>query len=546
MRHLIKLAALAAAVLATACTSDEPGRVAPPLLEVTSPARGTMEEGLTMVAVRGTVAPSPEAGAAITRVAVNGVTAELAADGSFVANVAIAPGATLLQTVAVDADGNQASDTRAVVTGTLRPADAMIENAISAALSAAALDRLGGSAATLVEQSDLGAFVAPYNPVIAKGLTNGEEDCLYGKVSVRPGLDVSTAAIGLVPGDAGLAIDVELKDLVVPLHARYAAACLDGDTDLTVRARRARVRGTLAVMATAGKFDVRLQSPQVTLEGFAVDASGVPGAVLDLLDLDQEMGDVLAWAIERFMAPVVDQALRGVAVGPQRVELLGRTVEVAVTPAGVGFDAAGAEVVLDGRLMVVGGDARFVYTEDQVPPRRTGAGFELAVADDTMNQALAGFWASGALALRQPHELGLFDGVALDARLPPVVSPAGDGSLRLALGDLIVDFQTAGATRARVAMNLEMNLRVEPNAAYDGAVRLAIDLRALKADVLDNATGVPDHELETLFPGIATTMLDTMSPILGAIPLPSVYDLSVTDLRVGGDAGYVTVSGELN
>ncbi|HVK76873.1 MAG TPA: hypothetical protein VM734_26285, partial [Kofleriaceae bacterium] len=62
----------------------------------------------------------------------------------------------------------------------------------------------------------------------------------------------------------------------------------------------------------------------------------------------------------------------------------------------------------------------------------------------------------------------------------------------------------------------------------------------------DNATGVPDHELETLFPGIATTMLDTMSPILGAIPLPSVYDLSVTDLRVGGDAGYVTVSGELN
>lgn len=34
----------------------------------------------------------------------------------------------------------------------------------------------------------------PMNPVVAKGLSGGQEDCLYGKVSVKPGLDVGYLA----------------------------------------------------------------------------------------------------------------------------------------------------------------------------------------------------------------------------------------------------------------------------------------------------------------------------------------------------------------
>ncbi len=545
MRHLTTLAILTAALFASACTSEELSRPALPLLEVTSPARGTMTEGLTTIEVTGTARPGLD-GEAVMAVTVNGARAAVAADGSFAVAVALAPGVSFLETLAIDAAGRQEADTRAVVTGTMRPADQMIDNAISAALSAAAFDRLADAAGRLVEESDLGAFVAPFNPVLARGLNNGREDCLYGKVSVRPGLDVTTAAIAVVPVEDGLALDVDLRGLVVPLHARYAAACIGGATDITVRASRARIRGTLAIMVAGGRFDVRLGTPQVTLEGFNLQASGVPGAVLDLLDLDRATGDVLAWAVERFMAPVLDQALRGVAVGPQQLDILGQTVEVAVTPAGIALDPGGAEIMLDGRLRLIGSDARFVYTDDQVPPARTGAGFELAVSDDTINQALSGFWSAGALSVRRAEPLGMYDGVVLEALLPPLVSAAGDGSLRVAMGDLMVDFQAGGDTLTRVAFNLELTLRVEPNPSYNGAARLTIGMDRLTANVLSNSTGVADDQLETIFPGVARIMVDTLAPILGGIPLPSVYGISVTDLRVGGDQGYVTVAGDLN
>jgi hypothetical protein len=103
-----------------------------------------------------------------------------------------------------------------------------------------------------------------------------------------------------------------------------------------------------------GRFDVTLVNPTVTLTGFNVDADGVPGAVLDLLDLDQEIADTLAWAVERFMAPMVNKALAGVAVPDPSVDLIGQRMLINIEPAGVAFDATGAEVVLDAAMTVEG------------------------------------------------------------------------------------------------------------------------------------------------------------------------------------------------
>ena len=231
--HLFAVASLA--VSAVACTSELTPPPEPPVLMVTAPARGTMEAGLTQVQVQGTVAPS-SSGAAITKVEVNGAIATVAPDRSWSALVPLRPGANVIETKAIAADGGTADDTRGVVTGRFRPAGSRVDNAISAALSKAAFTTLATTAENLVATADLGALVMPMNPVVKKGLaSDGSEDCLYGKVSVRPGLDLSTADIAIVPGDDGLALDVALHDLYIPLHARYAAACLDGDTDLTIR-----------------------------------------------------------------------------------------------------------------------------------------------------------------------------------------------------------------------------------------------------------------------------------------------------------------------
>ncbi len=546
MRQLTILGLATLATLAIGCSQPEaPVRPEPPLLQVLSPDRGTMQPDLATIEVRGTVAPSPDSGAVITRVEVNGTAARLDAQGNWSATVTLASGANLLRTTATDALGHTASDTRGVVTGDLRPLDTVIENALAAGLSAQAFDKLGDTAATLVEQSDLGAFVAPYNPVIAKGLTNGEEDCLFGKVSVKPGLDVAAAYLSLVPTSSGLALDAELVGLDIPLHTRYAAACINGQTDIRITAQRARIRGALAITVKAGRFDVKLLDPSVTFTGFDVQASGVPGAVIDLLDLDQEIAKTLAWAVERFLAPMVDKALAGVEVGNQDVSLLGQTLRVGVSPAGVAFDARGAEVVLDAALTVQGANARFVYTENQVPPGRGDAGVALAVADDTLNQLLAGFWARGGFDRVLEQHLGMFDAVRLDAMLPPVVSAGADGELRLVMPDLMVELRTQGQMMVRLAMNVEARLKVEP-AASTYAARITLALPTMKADIIENVMGIPDTELEKLFPGAIASTIDTFAPLLGAVPLPAVYGIVVSDLRMGGSAGYVTVSASIH
>lgn len=545
MRQLTILGLVTTTVIAACSQTEIEDRPEPPALQVLSPERGTMTPGLATVEVRGTVTPSVDSGTEIARVEVNGMAARLDALGNWSANITLQPGANIIHTVATDRDGLSADDTRGLVTGDLRPLDTVVENAIAAGLSAQAFDKLGDTAASLVASSDLGAFVAPYNPVIAKGLTNGQEDCLYGKVSVKPGLDVANAFLALVPNDDGLALDAELVGVNIPLHARYAAACLDGDTDISITAQRVRIRGSLAITVANGRFDVQLVNPTVTFTGFMVHASGVPGAVLDLLDLDQEIANTLSWAVERFMAPLVNQALSGVSVGPQNVSLLGQTLRVAVSPAGVAFDSAGAEVVLDGALTVQGATAKFVYTDNQDPPGRGQAGIALAVADDTINQLMTGFWSRGGLNMMMEKDLGMFDGVRLDAMLPPVVSADADGSMKLVMPDLMMEMRKDGLMLARAALTVEMKLKVEP-ATSTYAAKITIELPTLKADIIENLQGIPDEQLEALMPAALESELSTFAPLLGAVPLPTVQGVIVTDLHMGGTGGYITIAADIN
>jgi Glucodextranase, domain B len=504
-----------------------------------------MQPGLSTVDVIGTVGDSAT-GAAATSVTVNGVAAVVSSDGSFRATVAVHAGANLIETKATSADGGQADDVRGVLTGTFRPAGTMVDNAIAAQLSAAAFTTLGNTAAQLAATTDLGAFVMPLNPVVAKGLSNGQEDCLYGKVSVRPGLDVQTADVAIVPGDAGLALDVTLHGLYIPLHARYAAACIDADTDITIRATTARIRGTVAVTASGGRFAVTLVSPTVTFTGFDLSASGVPGAVLSLLDLNHEIGKVLATSMEKFIGPMVEQTIAGVHIGPQTVSVLNQAVTVEVAAAGVGFDSAGAEMVLDSKITVGAGSHGFLFSDDQAPPMRGSAGFQLAVADDTINQLLTGFWDAHGLDLTMPQALGNYDAVHLQAMMPPTVSAGADGAMRIVMPDLIVHMTNQGDEITTVAMSLEMALKVAPKAGAPNFATITIETPTLHADVLSDLTGIPTAGLEALTPLLIRNTMETFAPLLAAVPLPPVAGgIRVSSLRLGTDTSYLVVNGNL-
>ncbi|MEZ4400292.1 MAG: hypothetical protein R3B06_09760 [Kofleriaceae bacterium] len=535
------------ALLATAagCTADLNGRAEPPALTVTSPARGTIREGMSTVTVTGTVAPG-SSGAAVTGVTVNGVVADLALDGSWSATVPVFPGSNMIETHATGADGGQADDVRGVLTGTFRPAAASVENAIAAQLSAQTFTVLGDTAGRLVASTDLGAFVAPYNPVIAKGLTNGHEDCLYGKVSVLPGLDVATADIGLVPGDAGLALDVTLHQLDIPLHARYAAACIDADTDIRILASAAHIQGLVTVTVADGRYQVKLESPTVTFTGFDVRASGLPGAVISLLNLEDEIGRVMANSIEKFIGPMVEQTVAGIVIGPQSVDVLGQTVTAEVAAAGIAFDSAGAEMVLDSSIAVAGGDAGFVFTDDQAPPQRGAAGVQLALADDTVNQLLTGFWSAGGLDLTLAQQVGSYDAISIEALLPPTVSPGADGALRIVMPDMILHLRQGEQELTTMALAATMELKVAPRPGYPNIASLTVAPPVLHADFISDVTGLPAAGLETLMPMMVEQMMGDFTSLLAAVPLPALPGgLRASSLNLGTAGSYVVFNAAL-
>lgn len=543
MRFAALVPGLALALAASACT-DEPTPKLPPELKVTSPARGTMQAGLSTIEVTGTVAPNPDTDVAVAKVEVNGVEAAVAVDGSFTARIPLAPGANLIKTVAIGVDGGERRDTRALVTGTFQPLDSAVDNALSAGLSKAAFSRLGTFAGDQIAAADLSALLMPMNPVVAKGLSNGQEDCLYGKVSVRPGVDLTDANIQLVPVATGLKLDVTLDRVVAPLHARYAAACIDGDTDITIRATQMRIKGDLGVTVSGGRVHVKLQNPQITMTGFDLQASGLPGAVLDLLDLDQEIGNIMASATEKFVGPMVEKAIEGVKVGEQHVSLLGQDLGITIAPVAVHFDTAGADILLDTSMVVAGApaSATFLYTDGQTPPARANTGLEIALADDAINQVMAGFWAAGALDRSLPGDGALADAITLDAKLPPVVSAGADGALHLTVGDLMATLSKGGVPSATMALNLEVALQAEPAAFDPTVVKLTLGLPTLTTDIVDNQTGFDTDSMSRVLPGLVQLQLDGFAPILGAIPLPDIHGLRPVDVRIGGQRGYITVA----
>lgn len=530
---------------AVACESGPgPGRE-PPLLEVTSPQRAHVQRGTGQLTVTGTVAPS-ELGHAIEKVYVNNVPAVVGADGAFVATVNVMPGATLIHTVARDASGMEATDTRAVHAGELRPHGANIDRAVAAAISTEAFAKIAAAAGPIIKGLDMGAMLAPMNPMVRSGDEQGE-DCLFGRVFIDD-IKFSDIRITLVPTIGGLRFNAQIDGLDVPGRARYAVACVTGNNNVRVRATRVIVGGTLLVTPNGmAGFKTTLDRPTVQITGLDIQASGIPGTIIDMLSLDTAIQGVIARGAERAMEPMLSSAL-GALGGPKQLNVLGKTITMQVEPAEIEFDRDGGYVTMSTRVLVGGaeGGKGYIYTPNGAPALYPASGFQLGLADDLANDMLAQVQAIGMLDLSQHAPGGTFDNVDVRLTLPPMISadPA-DGSLRVVLGDVGVTFTNAGRPVGKAAVNARVDVAIEPSAdGYGIAVKLGKP--EIHVDIVDdvaNLTLFEDAHLAKMMEVVLGAQLGSISQLLSGIPLPQVAGLQVRDLSVGSDDGYLIVKG---
>ena len=547
MRNFLTLASGLSLLVVLGCNSGPGALPEPPVLTVTSPARSMVQDHAGSITVTGTAVPN-SLGEPIQQVMVNNVAATVGADGAFTATVQVQPGASLLHTEAVDAAGGKATDTRSMHAGELRPVGSNIDNAITAAISTPAFGKISSAASTLIKNTDFNAMLAPMQPMQHSGDQNGP-DCLYDQAFIDD-VTFSDAKIALTPVAGGLQFRLEIDGLDVPAHANFAVACVDGSESMEVTADAVVVSGTLLVSPDGmNGFTTTLDSPNVQLTNFQLAASGIPGTILNMIDMNSLISTVLSTAAEKFMGPMMNQALGGLA-GVKKLNVLGKTIDIAVTPQDLSFDASSAVVSLGTSMLIEGSEKSpgFIYTDNGTPTMTPGDGLQMGLADDLVNEALAEFTAIGMLKLSMPTNGGTFDNIDIDMTTPPMMSadPA-DGKMRLFLGDMKMTFTLAGQPVGEAMLNAKVDLAIATaNNGFGVAVQLGTpDINVDVVTDVANATHLSDDDLSSAVKLSLGSQIASVSALLGAIPLPSVAGLQMTNVSVVADDGYMMVQATL-
>lgn len=538
------LAVLAAVLAVTGACDGGPGEAKePPVLTVTSPARGTVQGHAGQVTVTGTALSGPQ-GDPVDKVVVNDVAATLAADGSFTAVITVNEGATLIETVAHGANGTTVSDTRAIQAGQLRPVGSNIEKAIDMSMSADSFARLSTAAGPILKGTDMASLLAPMQPMLNVG-----GGSTYAQLFVD-NVKFSDVHVAMAPVQGGLSFRAELDQLDVPAHVRFAVLGLGGTESLRVTADRVVVAGTLTVTpAGLSGFKTKIASPNVSVTNFHFEAGGIPRTILDLLHIDSIVQSILPPAAELAMTPLVNQAL-GALGGPQQLDVLGKKLDLQLAPSTIAFDPSGAVLGMNLRVMLEGSQSSpgFVFTSNGAPAMDASYGFQLGLADDLLNEMFAELHAIGALDLTVPKDVGLFDAVQIHMTMPPMISAdARDGELRIVLGDMAATYTKQGTPVGKAAINARIDLQIVP-VGNGNSIALKLGTPELHVDPLDdviNTTGVDGRDLSAATAASVGAQIDAISKLLVAIPLPAIAGLSFHNLAIGSDQGYVMVSGQL-
>ncbi len=520
-----------------------------PLVHITSPTRGTFAGDVGTVTVTGTATDNES----VESVTINGIPATLLADGTFIAQVPVTAGTNLLHAIAKDTQGNQGKETRAVAAGPMEPISQMVPSSITASMTAQTFDAIGRGITGYMTTGNLTAAAQPMNPVVNYGAPNGP-DCLYAQARITSVTVGSTSKITLAPQRGGIYLEADLVSPNVNMGLAWAVSCFDGSRNVSVGASRIKITGVLKLGVNGDKFEIHLDDEDVRITGFNVELGGVPGDVINYLSLDTAIGPILALMVERFAVPYVNRSLAALNA-TKTVDVLGTMVDIKVRPARIDVDIPGAVIELDTQFRAHGDTVSpgFVYVTNQVPVMDMNRGFELAMADDGMNQLLGSFWAAkgmeGGFDLKTGSygEVGvLYDRAEIQAKLPPFVDASGE-KLVLTVGDMLVTFKDGAKIATQIAINGEVEISVVPDAT--GALRLDVGTPTIYVDVLDENVDGANQLSNAQFEAVSSFALSRIiafgSGALGAVPLPAFGGVAVQNVGVTEEHGYLVVGGDI-
>lgn len=533
--------AIAAAMLFTIACSANEGDDKAPILEVTSPARGTLADS-DQVTVTGRVTDD-----GAVKVTVAGTEVAVAKDGTFSATITVPPGIAIIETHAVDKAGHDVRDVRSVLAGELAPSDGTKTDLVGARVGVAALGAIGNAIGDQAKAVDYTAAVQSLNPVY------DNTGCLGATINITS-VTLSDVDVALAPKTNLLGTDVVIANLDVRMSAKFKVACIGGSTTITVKATKTTIHGDLGAQIAAGKIATSLPTTTVAFDNFSIDVGGVPGAIESLLK-DQARSGVekaLTSAIKSKVPAIADKTLAGLISKPLSTSILGANTAISITPSQISITPTELFVGVTSKLKVTGGEGGTFLTTPTVvtPSAMTGNGLGIALDDDLVNELFAGLWAADtfdkSLAVDSIPALGaLLDDDArtidLQLSLPPTVSTAG-GDLELSLGDAIITVKDeAGGDVHKIALSVRTVLKAEPS--QSGKILLTVGSPEVYAQVLENSAEVEkpltDEQVEALVTGVWGVIGVKADDALSNLPMPTIAGINLGAPTVEAGEGLV-------
>lgn len=531
----------------------DPNDTTPPVVEVTSPPRGTVTED-TSVVVAGRVTDS-QSGVGLT---VNGQAVTVAPDGSFSTTIEVGEGITLFDTIATDASGNQANDARAVLAGTLVPQETAVAEGVVANLSREALGGLGGLVGNLANNTDFTALATALNPVVDAGGGGCNSARVYVESVGHGGVEV-----GVAPVAGGIQAAVTMRSLVVRGRVSFRALCIGGSASWTITADDYDVGGVITPALADGSISIGLASVTSAFRGFNLDVNNVPGFIENIFegDVRDKLAQILRDKVNEMVPSMATAFLAEFLADAWDVSLLGQTVSLAVRPSAMSWTEQGGTIVLDTSATVAGVEGASYLASPRPRPSEAdmaSTGLRVGLADDVLNQLLAAIWASGALedamVPGDADALGAAFGgdvasASMTLMLPPVANfDTTTGTARITIGDLMVTaVDPSGATLASFVVSADIDLAVETSS--DGRVKVVTRTPRILAQVLEQAPTLLVPLDKDKVAAIAELAIKTISlkadSLLENLPVPGLADATIMSPTFQPVMGYMLLGGEI-
>ncbi len=404
-----------------------------------------------------------------------GTAIDVAPDGSFTQTLSFEPGSHRIRLVATDAGGRTGETFTAFANGTFADPTTMVEGAVLADVSSAALDVIADGAGTILTEASFDAQLDGANPVA---------DGFWGEVNLR-GEDHGAVTITLTPGDGRITASVAVAGITV----RARASTLIGSANGELRADSVRVSATLALGADAGHLTANVESSNVDLSGTVIDVDNFPdaienlGAVRDAIQNAAE--NALDGAVRALLPPLVADGIAAIPSG-ETVDVLETPLNLTVSVGALTIDPGGIGTAIDlgvSAAMPLPSRGSIGYLQlphGAAPP--TGDEVSVAVAFDALNAAFSALWAGGGLDQR-------IEGLTF-----------GGGPLTVGALALLLPF-TAGSAPADAPLVIDVSPRIPPMvvpSATDGVEVQAADLRITFIAQVDGG----EMELATISVGV--------------------------------------------